>query len=80
MYVSNPNNPMGTLNNALSIQNTIEGLNDSTILCLDEAYADFVAKESLPQISVDNKQVLRMRTFSKLRTSWCESRIYYWTS
>ena len=65
MYVSNPNNPMGTLNSALSIQNTIEGLNDSTILCLDEAYADFVPEESLPQISVDNKQVLRMRTFSK---------------
>jgi len=65
MYVSNPNNPMGTINNANTIESIIEKLNEETILCLDEAYADFVPENELPKISETNKQVLRMRTFSK---------------
>jgi len=65
MYVSNPNNPMGTINNANTIESILEKLNEETILCLDEAYADFVPENELPKISETNKQVLRMRTFSK---------------
>ena len=65
MYVSNPNNPMGTINNANTIESILENLNQETILCLDEAYADFVPENELPKISETNKQVLRMRTFSK---------------
>ncbi len=65
MYVSNPNNPMGTINNANTIESILENLNQETILCLDEAYADFVPENELPKIGETNKQVLRMRTFSK---------------
>ena len=65
MYVSNPNNPMGTINNANAIEAILENLNEETVLCLDEAYADFVPENELPKISETNKQVLRMRTFSK---------------
>ena len=65
MYISNPNNPMGTFNSANSIEETLQNLQDGTIICLDEAYADFVSIDALPKISESNKKVLRMRTFSK---------------
>ena len=50
MYISNPNNPMGTINKAKSIENTLQNIGDDTIACLDEAYADFVPSDSLPKI------------------------------
>ncbi len=65
LYVSNPNNPMGTLNKPVDIENLVKNINEETIICLDEAYADFVPNNKLPQIDTNNKQVLRMRTFSK---------------
>jgi histidinol-phosphate aminotransferase len=65
LYVSNPNNPMGTINKPLDIERLIQNLPESTILCLDEAYLDFVDTTLIPNISTNIKNVIRMRTFSK---------------
>lgn len=65
LYVSNPNNPMGTLNSVSFIKNLIKNLPKETLLCLDEAYVDFVSSELIPDISPNITNVIRMRTFSK---------------
>ena len=65
LYVSNPNNPMGTINEPLNIEALIQNLPKNTILCLDEAYIDFVDSALIPKISTNIKNVIRMRTFSK---------------
>ena len=65
LYVSNPNNPMGTTNTKTSIEDLIRNLPKETLLCLDEAYADFLTDDQLPIIPLDIENVIRMRTFSK---------------
>lgn len=65
LYVSNPNNPMGTINKPANIETLIQNLPENTILCLDEAYIDFVDPGLIPKISTNIKNVIRMRTFSK---------------
>ena len=65
LYVSNPNNPMGTINTKTSIENLISNLPKETLLCLDEAYADFLPSENIPDILENTPNVIRMRTFSK---------------
>ena len=65
LYVSNPNNPMGTINKPSNIEILIQNLPKNTILCLDEAYIDFVDPGLIPKISTNIKNVIRMRTFSK---------------
>ena len=65
LYVSNPNNPMGTTNTKTSIEDLIRNLPKETLLCLDEAYADFLPNDQIPNIPLDTENVIRMRTFSK---------------
>ena len=65
LYVSNPNNPMGTINKPSDIETLIQNLPETTLLCLDEAYIDFVDDNFVPKISLETKNVIRMRTFSK---------------
>ena len=65
IYVSNPNNPMGTLNDKVVIQKLISEVPKETIICLDEAYADFVPEDELIDIDVNQENIIRMRTFSK---------------
>ena len=65
LYVSNPNNPMGTINKPLDIETLVKNLPENTMLCLDEAYIDFVDPALIPNISTNIKNIIRMRTFSK---------------
>ncbi len=65
VYMSNPNNPMGTFQDGSVIEEFVKLLPADCILCLDEAYSDFVPKSMLPKIPVDFENVIRMRTFSK---------------
>jgi histidinol-phosphate aminotransferase len=65
LYVSNPNNPMGSWWSASEIERLIDGLPDGLLLLLDEAYCDTAPECSIPCIDVSNPQVLRLRTFSK---------------
>ena len=45
LYFSNPDNPMGTFHSKKDVQNFIDEVPDDTILCLDEAYSDFVRQD-----------------------------------
>ncbi|MCB1511549.1 MAG: pyridoxal phosphate-dependent aminotransferase [Hyphomicrobiaceae bacterium] len=65
LYVSNPDNPMGSWWPADEIQRMIAALPGDTLLLLDEAYVDTAPEGTAPPIDVSNPQVLRFRTFSK---------------
>jgi histidinol-phosphate aminotransferase len=65
IYLANPDNPMGTFHSRATIERIVENLPENTLLCLDEAYSEFVPKDELPNIDPENPKVIRMRTFSK---------------
>lgn len=65
LYVSNPDNPMGSWWEAGDIARLVAGLPDGALLLLDEAYCDTAPPSAVPPIDVANPQVLRLRTFSK---------------
>jgi histidinol-phosphate aminotransferase len=65
LYVSNPDNPMGTWWSASEIGRLSERLPEGTLLCLDEAYCDTAPADAIPPLDIGNPQVLRFRTFSK---------------
>lgn len=65
VYVANPDNPMGSHWSGADIEAALETLPAGTLLCLDEAYAEFAPDDALPQIGPDDPRVIRMRTFSK---------------
>lgn len=65
IYISNPNNPMGTWWPAVDIEAVIARMPPGALLCLDEAYSDTAPPDAIPALDVTNPQVLRFRTFSK---------------
>ena len=65
VYLSNPDNPMGTWWEADEIVRFIEALPDTTMLLLDEAYCETGPASAQPPIDVSRPNVLRLRTFSK---------------
>jgi histidinol-phosphate aminotransferase len=77
VYVSNPDNPMGTWWEADDLGRFLEALPETTMLVLDEAYGEFAPASAVPTFNVSRPNVLRMRTFSKayglagLRCGYC---------
>lgn len=65
VYVSNPDNPMGTWSSARRLDDLIGRLPGGVLLLLDEAYCDTAPPDAIPHIDISNGQVLRLRTFSK---------------
>lgn len=65
LYLSNPNNPMGSWWPAAQIERLIAALPDGVLLLLDEAYCDTAPADAIPPLDMANAQVLRLRTFSK---------------
>ncbi|MGD9669710.1 MAG: pyridoxal phosphate-dependent aminotransferase [Hyphomicrobiaceae bacterium] len=65
LYVSNPDNPMGSWWPADEIQRLMDQVPDDMLLILDEAYCDTAPHGTLPAIDVARHNVLRYRTFSK---------------
>lgn len=65
VYLSNPDNPMGTSLSADTVQSMVDHLPDGCILLLDEAYAEFMTDHELPPLDMNNPQLIRFRTFSK---------------
>lgn len=63
IYISNPDNPMGTVHGPDVIAKMISEVPEGSLLVLDEAYGEF-AGELLP-IDVTEPRVIRFRTFSK---------------
>lgn len=65
LYLSNPDNPMGTRIDKNEVTTLIESLPEHCTLALDEAYADFDSDDEIVPIDTENHQVIRFRTFSK---------------
>ncbi|MEL6426171.1 MAG: pyridoxal phosphate-dependent aminotransferase, partial [Pseudomonadota bacterium] len=65
VYFANPDNPMGSWHDADTVTRLIEALPGETVLCLDEAYADFAPVGSVPLLDTTRPNLIRMRTFSK---------------
>ncbi len=64
VYLSNPDNPMGSWHAAGTVEAMLDGLPEGCVLCLDEAYAQFLPGPA-PRIAPDDPRVIRFRTFSK---------------
>jgi histidinol-phosphate aminotransferase len=65
IYLSNPDNPMGSWWEGTTVQAMIARLPSQCLLCLDEAYCEFAPAGTTPPVDVANPQVIRFRTFSK---------------
>ena len=65
LYVSNPNNPMGSFWTANELTGLIANLPERALLVLDEAYGETAPLGTQPPIDVSNPNVVRYRTFSK---------------
>ncbi|CCV05928.1 Histidinol-phosphate aminotransferase [Mesorhizobium metallidurans STM 2683] len=65
VYLSNPDNPMGSWWEADELIRFIEALPATTMLVLDEAYGELGPASALPPIDISRPNVIRMRTFSK---------------
>jgi histidinol-phosphate aminotransferase len=65
VYVSNPDNPMGTWWEADEIMRFADALPETTLFILDEAYGETGPASAQPPIDVARPNILRMRTFSK---------------
>ncbi len=66
VYISNPNNPMGTFHGAEAMRGFIESLPETCMVCLDEAYAEYADQRALLPINYIRANLIRFRTFSKL--------------
>ena len=65
IYLSNPDNPMGTVHSAATIQRMIESLPKGCLLVLDEAYLELAPANTAPALNASDARIIRMRTFSK---------------
>ncbi len=65
LYVSNPNNPMGTWWDGDAIRELFDNLPAQTLLVLDEAYRDTAPANAIPPLNPRIPNVVRYRTFSK---------------
>ncbi|MBZ9706710.1 pyridoxal phosphate-dependent aminotransferase [Mesorhizobium sp. ESP7-2] len=65
VYLSNPDNPMGSWWEADEVIRFMQALPETTMLVLDEAYGELGPASALPPIDISRPNVIRMRTFSK---------------
>ena len=66
VYLSNPDNPMGTWHKGAELVRALDDLPQGCVLALDEAYVECAPAGTAPDISPDDPRVIRMRTFSKV--------------
>jgi len=69
IFIANPNNPTGTYVTAAEVTAFLAKVPPEVIICLDEAYVDFVDAQDFPmmmeEIRRDRPNLILMRTFSK---------------
>lgn len=69
IFLSNPNNPTGSMVEQKQLERLIGGLDEKTVLFLDEAYFEYVDREKRPSLYEhlrrEDRTVIISRTFSK---------------
>lgn len=66
IYICNPNNPTGTLTSRADIEYAVANKPAGSILLLDEAYLHFSDAQPGSDLVASDKDVIILRTFSKL--------------
>lgn len=66
IYICNPNNPTGTLTSREDIEWTLANMPKGAVLLLDEAYIHFSSAKSGMDLVAQDKDVVVLRTFSKV--------------
>lgn len=66
IYVCNPNNPTGTVTPRKDIEAIVSGAPKETVILIDEAYIHLSDTPSCLDMVKDGKNVIILRTFSKL--------------
>ncbi|MBK1695842.1 aminotransferase class I/II-fold pyridoxal phosphate-dependent enzyme [Rhodovibrio salinarum] len=66
VYLSNPDNPMGTRHTADAVADFRRRLPTDTLLVLDEAYSEFAPEGTNPPVDPSDTNLIRLRTFSKI--------------
>ncbi len=69
IFIANPNNPTGTYVRRDELNEFLDAVPDHVIVCLDEAYIDFVEATDFPDglfyVKLEKPNVIVLRTFSK---------------
>lgn len=66
VYICNPNNPTGTLCDMNELKSFIREASKNCLVMLDEAYIDYTVQPSLANEVIDNKNLVVVKTFSKI--------------
>lgn len=69
VYLCNPNNPTGTIKGPGEIEDFVDGIPDSVLVAVDEAYHDYVTDEryqTVIPLALRRPNVVVLRTFSKI--------------
>ena len=69
LFVSNPNNPTGTMVDGAAIDAAMARMPDHVVVCLDEAYIELLPEDEQPdtlQYVREGRNVIVLRTFSKV--------------
>jgi len=68
IFIANPNNPTGTIVKRDDLELFIEKVPKHILICIDEAYFEFVNDENYPDASryINNGNIVVLRTFSKI--------------
>jgi histidinol-phosphate aminotransferase len=68
VYIANPNNPTGVLEDADELGGFIEDLPENVLCVLDEAYAEYAdpGPEGIPMVRSGHPRLCVLRTFSKV--------------
>jgi len=65
VYLSNPDNPMGSWWSADEQLRFFDAIPETTLILLDEAYCETAPAGTLPPLAIDRPNLIRTRTFSK---------------
>ncbi len=65
VYLSNPDNPMGTWWQAADVEAFVAAIPETTLILLDEAYGETGPVSAQPAIDLTRPNLVRLRTFSK---------------
>lgn len=66
VYICNPNNPTGTICERGALVEFVSKIPQNTIILIDEAYLEFTEQQSLSDRINDHKNVIIVKTFSKI--------------
>lgn len=66
VYICNPNNPTGTICEREALVEFVTKISQNTMVLIDEAYLDFTKQQSLSNMVNDRKNIIIVKTFSKI--------------